>query len=329
MVTWNSARFLEQSLAAIRDLSWNNAELLVVDNRSADGTRDILRRSDVPTSIAYNDENRGFAAGQNQAIAKSSGDVILALNPDVLLTPSFVAEVVGGLCVNRAVGMVAPKLLRTTHDFELPNGHAPVIDSAGLYLTRALRHMDRGAGEHDRGQYDRCEWVFGASGAAALYTRDLVEDVKLRGEFFGEMFFAYREDVDLAWRARLLGWECVYVPRAVAYHWRRIRPNHLRRLPPDVKYHSVKNRFLMRIRNMTPDVYFKTFLLATARDAVVLGSVVLTDWACFRGLGAVVRALPTLLEERQEIQSRRRPGIVRLTKWVSHKSLPLAEHERC
>ena len=83
-------------------------------------------------------------------------------------------------------------------------------------MTPEQRHLDRGADQADVGQYERIEEVFGASGAAALYRRAMLEDVRVLGEYFDEDFFAYREDADLAWRARLLGWSCLYVPTALA-----------------------------------------------------------------------------------------------------------------
>ncbi len=87
-----------------------------------------------------------------------------------------------------------------------------IIDSTGIYFLPNLRHLDRGAGELDHGQFERMEYVFGATGAAALYRRSMVDDVSVNGEFFDEQFFAYREDADLAWRAQLMGWRCVYTP---------------------------------------------------------------------------------------------------------------------
>ena len=91
-----------------------------------------------------------------------------------------------------------------------------MIDSTGIVMLPSIRHLDRGAGELDRGQYDRDEDVFGASGAAALYRRSMLDDVRVDGEWFDEDFFAYREDADLAWRAQWRGWRCRYVAAATA-----------------------------------------------------------------------------------------------------------------
>jgi GT2 family glycosyltransferase len=89
--------------------------------------------------------------------------------------------------------------------------------------------------------------VFGVSGAAALYRRAMLKDVRVEG-VFAESFFLYLEDVDLDWRARLRGWKAYCVPMAVAYHERGNRGGSRRR-DPAILRHTLKNRYLMMLRN--------------------------------------------------------------------------------
>lgn len=325
IVTWNSARFIRRCLETLERQEHQDMEVIVVDNGSVDDTPALLRASSVPSQVHFNADNRGFAAGQNQAIAKSTGDTVLALNPDVLLTTSFVREGLGGFHAAPHVGMVAPKLLRTTAQFEIPAAHEALIDSAGTFMATSLRHFDRGASERDLGQYDRIERVFGPSGAAAFYSRALVEDVKVGGEFYDEMFFAYREDVDLAWRARLFGWDCVYWPRAIGYHLRRLRPELGRKVPPEINRHSVKNRFLMRIKNVTPGLYARVLVPATLRDLIVVAGVLTLEHQSLPGLTSVIRNLPQVLRARREIQARRRPSVLPLRRWVGRRAMALVD----
>ena len=95
-----------------------------------------------------------------------------------------------------------------------------------------MRHFDRGWHEPDDGRFRRMEYVFGASAAAALYRREMVADISDGANFFDPDFFAYREDADVAWRAQLLGWRCLYVPAAVGYHVRTVNPPIATRFPP-------------------------------------------------------------------------------------------------
>ena len=91
-------------------------------------------------------------------------------------------------------------------------------------------------------------------------------DISLNGEFFDADFFAYREDADLAWRAQLFGWKCLYTPLAVAYHVRQVLPEKRSALPALINMHSVKNRWLMRIKNTTAHLYARHFVAITVRD---------------------------------------------------------------
>ena len=115
-----------------------------------------------------------------------------------------------------------------------------------------MRHFDRGWHQPDSRYFERMEYVFGATAAAALFRRELIDDISIDGHFFDPDFFIYREDADVAWRAQLQGWRCLYTPRAVAHHVRTVTPGNRRGLPPVINMHSVKNRFLMRIKNVTP-----------------------------------------------------------------------------
>ena len=81
----------------------------------------------------------------------------------------------------------------------------------------------------------------------------MIEDTSVLGEFFDPDFFVYREDADVAWRAQLMGWRCIYTPLARGYHVRNVLPGNRRALPSVINMHSVKNRFLMRLKNMTPE----------------------------------------------------------------------------
>ena len=145
-----------------------------------------------------------------------------------------------------------------------------MVDSTGIYFNPMLRHLDRGSQEVDNGHYLQYEYVFGATAAAALYRRAMIDDISLDGEFFDSDFFVYREDADVAWRAQLMGWKCLYAPYARGYHVRKVLPGNRRALPPEINMHSVKNRFLMRIKNISPDLYWRNWFSITTRDLMVV-----------------------------------------------------------
>jgi len=205
IVTYNSGRFIKRCLESVLSQRYPLKEVIVVDNASTDGTIDILEQFEGRCHVYYNEENMGFAAAQNQAIKLSNGDWVLTLNPDVLLLPNFIQALVDAGQFDSRIGSVCGKLLTMSAHFEIPQ--RPVVDSTGVYFNPMLRHLDRGSQEVDNGHYLQYEYVFGATAAAALYRRAMIEEISLDGEFFDSDFFVYREDADVAWRAQLMGWK--------------------------------------------------------------------------------------------------------------------------
>jgi len=189
-----------------------------------------------------------------------------------------------------------------------------------------MRHVDRGWHEPEEHQFDRSEYVFGTTAAAALYRRDMIEDISIRGEFFDPDFFVYREDADVAWRAMLMDWRCLYTPAATAYHVRTANPSNRRSLPAMVNMHSVKNRFLMRIKNVTAGVYRRYWLPMTLRDLLVVGGTIFWEPTSLAAFWHIARCLPRTLARRRMIMARRRLSDEVLTEWFSFDpvALPVA-----
>jgi len=313
IVTYNSGRFIKRCLESVLAQKYPHREIIVIDNNSTDGTVDILEQFEDRCTVVYNDENIGFAAAQNQAIALSRGDWALTLNPDVLLLPNFIQALVDAGQIHPKIGTVCGKLLAMTATFDIPA--RPLVDSTGIYFNPMLRHLDRGSQEIDNGHYLKHEFVFGATAAAALYRREMIENISFDGEFFDSDFFVYREDADVAWRAQLMGWNCIYAPLARGYHVRNVLPGNRRALPPEINMHSVKNRFLMRIKNMTGGLYSKFWLPATMRDLLVVGGCLLWEQRSLPAFWRVAKCLPRALYQRRWIMRRRRVSDENLAQW--------------
>jgi GT2 family glycosyltransferase len=316
IVTYNSGQFIKRCLESVLAQKYPNKEVIVIDNASTDGTVDIIEQFEDRCQIVYNDENIGFAAAQNQAIAMSSGEWVLTLNPDVLLLGGFLQALVDAGHIHPKIGSVCGKLLTMRATFDIPD--RPLVDSTGIYFTPMLRHLDRGSLEVDNGHFLHYEYVFGASAAAALYRRRMIEDVSISGEFFDPDFFVYREDADVAWRAQLLGWRCIYTPHARGYHVRKVLPGNRRALPPVINMHSVKNRFLMRIKNMTADLYRRNFFSITVRDVVVLGCCLLREQTSLRAFSYLAKSWNQVWAKRREIMKRRRVNDEYMASWFHY-----------
>ena len=317
LVTYNSGRFIKRCLESVLDQKYPNLEVVIVDNASTDGTVDILEQFAGSCRIYYNDQNIGFAAAQNQAIALSGGEWVLTLNPDVLLMPNFIQALVEAGQIDPKVGTVCGKLLTIRATFDLPDKQ--LVDSTGIYFTPMLRHLDRGSQEVDNGHYLNFEYVFGATAAAALYRRQMIDDISILGEFFDPDFFVYREDADVAWRAQLMSWRCIYTPLARGYHVRNVLPGNRRALPPAINMHSVKNRFLMRIKNMTPDLYRRNWFSITSRDLLVVAACLVREHSSLRAFVYLARNWKRVLAKRREIMRRRRAKDDYIASWFSYE----------
>ena len=331
IVTYNSARFIRRCLERVLDQDYLRKQILVIDNASTDDTREILREFESLVPVIYNSENFGFSAAQNQAIAAAfPSDWVLTLNPDVSLTRTCITKMVEAGESDPSIGSVCGKLLSASPDFDIPLN--PIIDSTGIYFTPNLRHFDRGSKLSADGRYERFEYVFGATGAAALYRRKMIDDVSIEGEFFDSDFFAYREDADVAWRAQLLGWKCLYTPKAVAYHVRNVLPSNRRTLPPVINMHSVKNRFLLRLKNTTGKLYLHHFFAITFRDLLVIGACLTHEFTSLRAFPFLLRNWRRTWAKRREIMRRRRTSDDYISAWFSSQpvSYPAADvSEKC
>jgi GT2 family glycosyltransferase len=313
IVTCNSARYIRRCLQSVLEQEGISPEIVVLDNASSDSTRQLLKEFSKHIRVLYSSRNVGFAEGQNRAIRASSAPWILTLNPDVLLEPGFIRGLVEAGKTDPGAGAVCGKLLSIGPGFQPLSDKR--IDSTGIYFTPAMRHFDRGWHEPDTGAPAGMEYVFGASAAAALFRREMIDDVSVDGHFFDPDFFVYREDADVAWRAQLLGWRSIYTPFATAYHVRTVTPLNRRSVPPILNMHSVKNRFLMRIKNATPGLYRRYWAPMTLRDLTVLAAAAVWEPTSLPAFWHLARCLPRALQQRRVIMSRRRVSDLEMCQW--------------
>jgi len=234
IVGYNAAGHIAGCIDFVYGQSYDNFEIIFIDNGSVDNTGDILKLYP-GIKVIKNKENKGFAAANNQGIKASAGEYVLTLNSDVILDKGFLSEMEKA-AKEEGAALLSGKILR---------GREKAIDSTGLVLSRLYRFFDRGSGEIDTGQYDKKRDIFGPCAAAALYKREMLEDIKQGGEYFDEAFFFLGEDFDLAYRAGKKGWKAGFVPDAVCYHTRNsTRFNNKFR-----QYLSFRNRFFFLIKN--------------------------------------------------------------------------------
>lgn len=206
VLNWNGKQYLETCLSSLIQQTYSDIEIIFVDNGSCDGSVEFVKSKYPGVIIVHHDKNLGFAMGVNSGIMVSNGKYIATINNDAQADKKWIAGLVSVMESNANTGCCASKMLNY---YERDK-----IDSAGIVIYQNGNAYDRGAREKDIGQYDSQEEVFGACAGAALYRKEMLDEIGL----FDKGYFAYFEDVDLSFRMHLFGWKCIYVPDAVVYH---------------------------------------------------------------------------------------------------------------
>lgn len=324
IVTHNSAADLAACFQAIERLAYRPIELVVVDCASSDGSAAEAERlartlpAEIPAKVIPLAENLGFAGGMNEAFSRTSAPWVLTLNADALPSPDYLERLLERAAAHPdfQVGAVTGRLVRA--------GDKPtILDACGMRLTRTWRHLDRGSGEFDSGQYQRAERVFGATGAASLFRRAALDDAAIDGEIFDPAFHSFREDAELCFRLRERGWEILYEPAAVAVHRRFNLPERRRSMPPEVNRHSLKNRYLLRLYHQTGGNFLRTALPTFGRDLLALGYAVLRERTSLPAYSWLWRHRREILARRRQIQGRRTVPARALDRWFGIEGVPL------
>jgi GT2 family glycosyltransferase len=299
IVNYRTYADLERCLASVKTQTLTPTRVIVVDNDPiARELRDARARH--PEVEWEPRRNRGFSEAANFILARfrdgdHSEEFFLLLNPDVRLEPGFADGLLGAMVRHPEAALASGKLLRPD---------TGEIDSAGIVLPRHRRPRDRGSEEPDRGQYDRTEFVFGASGAALMVRAAALDDLALEGELFDEDFFTYHEDTDLSWRANRLGWRVLYVPAARALHERHWRRGKRFAIPEPVRRHSFKNHYLQIIKNESLGGLVVNLPVLACWEVLRLGYALLRDRALLAGYVDALQSTPAAWRKRRALRRR-------------------------
>ncbi len=228
-------KYLPYFVNSLKKQDYQNVEFIFIDNSKDTKNKSIeyIKKELPKAHIIQTGKNLGFARANNLLIKKAielGADYFLATNVDVIYEQNVISELVNAIIKSPQIASVTGKIKRwdfKSRDSET-KGKTNFLDSTGIMITREHRFIDRGHGSLDYGQYDKEGEVFGASGALAIYKISALEDIAFvneRGakEYFDELMFMYKEDVDIAYRLQLAGYKCIYTPRAIVYHDRSIQ----------------------------------------------------------------------------------------------------------
>jgi GT2 family glycosyltransferase len=297
LISTDRAAELRHSLPAA--LAQTDAEVVVIDNASSDATPELAREHGARHLRL--ERRLSWAAANNAGIDAAEGDSVLLLNADCFLEPDFLDHARPRLA-EPGIGVVAPKLVRTLGPD--PADRLDLLDAAGMRMDRARRNNLVGHGT-PRLAYDRPAMAFGADGAAALFRRQMLWDCALDGEVLDPAFEKWASDVDLAWRGHLMGWQCAYEPRAVAYHVRSYGPTSRAQVPETDRRVQFRNRYLMMLKNDSRSSFARDLPRIAGFELLALGHALLRERHLLRGYRDVVRLAPDARRKRRALARRR------------------------
>lgn len=294
IATWNGRHLLEVMLPSLAGQAFRDFRVVVVDDASNDGTTEWLAREWPEVQVVALEQNGGVTAAFNVCVRAARPAPLVGLfNNDMELDAGCLGSLVEVLDRHPGAGSAGAKLL-SFHD-------RGVLDGAGDLFDWGGTGWRRGHGEADDGRYDEpCE-IFGACGGAAVYRSAAIEQVGT----FDESFFAFVEDTDWAFRARLAGWGCRYVPEAVAYHMGSATLGV--GATEFTQYHLWRNGIWLVAKNYPLEALLRhaprLLYVQAAQFAVALRSGRLCVWA--RAVRDALRASGAVLHRRRAVQAMR------------------------
>lgn len=327
MVNWNRRELLESCLRSLEQPQGVDFEVVVVDNGSTDGSADWVEQyvhaAPFPVRLIRNTANLGFCAANNLAIQAAHGTFVALLNNDAEAEPNWIGQLLEAFSDPR-VGMAASKILV----WEDPR----VIDKAGHLIYLDGQNRGRGTGEIDRGQYDQREEVLWPDGCACMYRVSMLREIGV----FDEDLFAYGDDADLGLRARIAGWTCVYMPKAVVRHH---RGSTLGKASLERLFLIERNRVLLAVKLFPGTLLWQNGVHYLARLAAGAWAALRNrgeiryysspwekmraGWTMLRADLAALRMLPATLRKRRRLERTRKLSPAQVRALLEKNRIPL------
>jgi GT2 family glycosyltransferase len=301
---WNGREEIDECLAALREQTVEDLEVIVVDNASTDGSLEFIR-DHYPEVIALPlPVNLGFAGGVNVGINASNGEFVALLNNDAIADEHWAEELLAAM----DHADIAASLM-------LERDNPEVVDSRGEFLSRWGLPYPDGRGQRISGMdFDAYPEIFAASGGASIYRRSVLEEIGT----FDTQYFAYLEDVDIGFRARFAGYRIVLAPRAQVLHKRGATA---RTVGQFQLYHFIKNSHLLVWKNLPLPLLIKVLPRFGAIQILLFGAAVLrrAGLTALRAHAASLVAFPMIVVKRRRVQRSRRMPAKEIECWLTDR----------
>lgn len=298
ILNWNGLKFLEQFLPSVILNSKEDAEVIVADNASSDGSVEFLASHYPDIRIIRNNSNGGFAKGYNDSLSQIDTDYYVLLNSDIEVIPGWIKPVINLMEGDKTIAACQPKI-RSFHErykFEYAGAAGGFIDRYGYPFCRGRVFQ---AIENDLGQYDIETEIFWATGAC-MFVR--ATHYQLIGGLDND-FFAHMEEIDFCWRAKNAGLKIMYCPDSTVYH---IGGGTLPKKSSHKTFLNIRNNIIMLYKNLPRKrlntvLGLRFFLDMIAAVKFLFDGGFSDFWAVFRAYYAVYSHIGFYHQKRKAI----------------------------
>ena len=205
ILNYNAGKLLDDCIHSIHKTEKVNFEIILVDNASTDKSYKEYTQKFPDVNLIENSKNLGYCEGNNVGIRATKGEFVVVLNPDTIVNPNWLHELLNAYKKN-GEGIYQPKILATTdHDMLLSSGQFIQLFGFGYSRGKGQTHVEGS---------NNIEKIGYASGTCIFTSKKIIEKLNL----FDPFLFAYHDDLDLCWRASMLGINSFYVPSSVIFH---------------------------------------------------------------------------------------------------------------
>lgn len=307
---WNGKELLEACLNSLIKQTFKDFEIILVDNGSTDDSLEYVRNNFPMVRTIALSENSGFARAINEGVRISHADYVVFLNNDTIVDRNWLKSLIECANEHSEALSVNSKLL----NFYTRN----IFDGMGITVNEVGQARSIGWQEEDNGQYDKLQYIFGATGGASLFKRRDFINVGL----FDEKYFMYSEEVDFAFRAQFLGYKSIFCPQALVFHKHKATA---KKLPQHLEYWQFRNMTQTIIKDFPVSILFKKWrwlkIILVHLNTIFYQLRNGFFWPPFLADLWILFQLPRLLQERSKIQKSRKVSDEYIESFLKEKKI--------
>ncbi|AKB63323.1 glycosyltransferase family 2 protein [Methanosarcina mazei] len=256
ILSYNSKEDLKECIPSLISQTYQDFEIIVVDNASTDGSEEFIKANYPGIKTVQTGKNLGYAAGNNAGFEVAEGEYIVVVNPDTVADPEWLAKLIEPLENDPTITATTSKVL-IYYQKDKINTCANTAHYTGLTFCRGL---NKSASE-----LDSCQPVGAVSGCSFAIRSDMLKNIN----GFDSDFFLYQEDADLSWRIRFAGGKIMYVPESVIYHKYKLS------IAPWKEFYLERNRYLILLKNFSLKTLLLLLPVLIVTEIVTMGHAVL------------------------------------------------------